>query len=166
MTLPPLERYLNWVHETAPTPSRDHGKENLPPQEEPRKLPRKMRPRRRQGKHHQHHHLSQAGSQPGTCQSPSPYNEYPSEASPNLPAPTASTASCSAINHNSERPNLLDQAELGHLYKPARSSISKESTTRSRRDNFSGSNLSFTWLAAISSRLLLWVALWADKQKT
>ena len=51
---------------------------------------------------------------------------------------------CSATNHNSERPNLLDQAELGRLYKPARSSISKESTTRSRRDNFSGSNLSFT----------------------
>ena len=52
----------------------------------------------------------------------------------------------SAANHNSERPNLLDQAELGRLYKPARSSISKESTTRSRRDNFSGSNLSFTGL--------------------
>ena len=38
------------------------------------------------------------------------------------------------------------KAELGRLYKPARSSISKESTTRSRRDNFSGSNLSFTGL--------------------
>ena len=52
----------------------------------------------------------------------------------------------SAANHNSARPNLLDQAELGRLYKPARTSISKESTTRSRRDNFSGSNLSFTCL--------------------
>ena len=52
----------------------------------------------------------------------------------------------SATNHNSGRFNLLDQAELGRLYKPARSSISKESTTRSRRDNFSGSNLSFTGL--------------------
>ena len=52
----------------------------------------------------------------------------------------------SAANHNSERPNLLDQAELGRLYKPARSSISKESTTTSRRDNFSGSNFSFTGL--------------------
>ena len=52
----------------------------------------------------------------------------------------------SATNHNSGRPNLLDQAKLGRLYKPARSSISKESTTRSRRDNFSGSNLSFTGL--------------------
>ena len=48
-----------------------------------------------------------------------------------------------AANHNSERPDLLDQAELGRLYKPARPSISKDTTTRSRRDNFSGSNLSF-----------------------
>ena len=52
----------------------------------------------------------------------------------------------SATNYNSGRPNLLDQAELGRLFKPVRSSISKESTTRSRRDNFSGSNLSFTGL--------------------
>ena len=52
----------------------------------------------------------------------------------------------SAANHNSGRPNLLDQAELGRLFKPARSSISKESTTRSRRDNFSGSNLPFSGL--------------------
>ena len=43
VTLPPWERYLNWVHETTPPPSRDHSKENLPPPEEPRKLPRKMR---------------------------------------------------------------------------------------------------------------------------
>ena len=60
VALPPLERYLNWVHETAHPPSRDHGKENLPPPEEPRKLPRKMKPRRIQGKHHCHH-LSQTG---------------------------------------------------------------------------------------------------------
>ena len=51
-----------------------------------------------------------------------------------------------AANHNSGRPNLLGQAELGRLFKPARSSISKESTTRSCRDNFSGSNLSFSGL--------------------
>ena len=50
---------------------------------------------------------------------------------------------CSAANHNSARPNLLDQAELGRLYKPACSSLSKESTPRSCRDYFSGSNLSF-----------------------
>ena len=49
----------------------------------------------------------------------------------------------SAANHNSARPNLLDQAELGRLYKPASTSISKESITRSGRDYFSGSNLSF-----------------------
>ena len=50
---------------------------------------------------------------------------------------------CSEANHNSVRPNLLDQAELGRLYKLACSSLSRESTTRSRRDYFSGSNLSF-----------------------
>ena len=70
MTLPPLERYLNWVYETAPTPSRDHGKENLPPTQEPRKLPGKMRPRRRKREHHQHPGTS--GSRPETSQSPSP----------------------------------------------------------------------------------------------
>ena len=48
----------------------------------------------------------------------------------------------SAANHNSARPNLLDQAELGRLYKPACSSLSKESTTRSHQDNFSGFNFS------------------------
>ena len=51
VTLPPWERYLNWVHDTAPPLSRDHGKENLPPPEETRKLPRKIRPHRRQEKH-------------------------------------------------------------------------------------------------------------------
>ena len=37
VTPPPWERHLNWVHEDHPPPSRDHGKENLPPSEEPRK---------------------------------------------------------------------------------------------------------------------------------
>ena len=70
MTPPPWECHLSWIHEDHPPPSRDHGKENIPPPEEPRKLPRKMRPRRRPRKH-QHHHPSQTGSQPGTSQSPS-----------------------------------------------------------------------------------------------
>ena len=145
VTLPPLERYLNWVHETAPPPSRDHGKENLPPPEEPCKLPWKMKPHRRQGKHH-HPHPIITGSQPGTSQSPSPVMSPPVKHPQTFQHPQHSQPPSSAANHNSERPNLLDQAELGRLYKPARSSISKESTTRSRRDNFSGSNLSFTGL--------------------
>ena len=49
----------------------------------------------------------------------------------------------SAATHNSARPDLLDQAELGRLYKPACSSLRKDTTIRSRRDNFSGSNFSF-----------------------
>ena len=64
VTLPPFERYLNWVNDPAPPPSRYHGdltspapsgdhgispsnKENTPPQDAPRKIPRKLRPRRR-----------------------------------------------------------------------------------------------------------------------
>ena len=68
VTRPPLERYLNWVPETAPTPPRDHGKENHPPAAEPRKLPRKIRLRRKRREHH--HHPGTSGSAPGTSQSP------------------------------------------------------------------------------------------------
>ena len=60
VTLPPFERYLNWVDDPAPPPSRYHGdltspapsgdhginKENTPPQDAPRKIPQKLRPRR------------------------------------------------------------------------------------------------------------------------
>ena len=63
MTLPSLERYLNWVHDPAPPPSRYHGdltspapsgdhgislsnQENTPPQDASRKLPMKLRPSR------------------------------------------------------------------------------------------------------------------------
>ena len=107
VTLPPLERYLNWVYETAPTSSRDHGKENLSPTEEPRYLPRKMKPRRRKREHHQHPGTS--GSQLGTSQSPSPaMSALVKHPQPfQCPQPPRSAA-----NHNSARPNLLDQAEL------------------------------------------------------
>ena len=49
-----------------------------------------------------------------------------------------------AANENSSRAHLPDQPDPRRLYKRAHSSISKESTTRSRQDNFSGSNLSFS----------------------
>ena len=69
ITRPPLERRLNWVPDPAPTPPRDHSKENHPPPPEPRKLPRKMRPRRRKRDHHQR--LPGAnGRAPGTSQPP------------------------------------------------------------------------------------------------
>ena len=143
MTRPPLERYLNWgVTETTPTPPRDHDKEDLPPVEEPRKLPRKMRPRRRKKEHHQHPGTS--GNLPGTSQSPNPTMSASVKHPQSFQRPQHPQPPCSAANHNSARPNLLDQAELGRLYKRASSSISKESTTRSRRDYFSGSNLFFT----------------------
>ena len=49
-----------------------------------------------------------------------------------------------AANENSSRAHLPDQPDPGRLYKQAHSSISKESTTRSRRDNFFVSNHSFS----------------------
>ena len=115
-----LECYLNWVHEDHTPPSKDHGKENLPPPEEPRKLPRKMR-RRRKPRKHQRHHLSQTGSQPGTSQSPSSAMSTPVMHPRTFQRPQHPQPPGSAANNNSERPNLLDQAELGHLFKPARS---------------------------------------------
>ena len=150
VTLPPWERYLNWVHDIAPPPSRDHGKkdlsppsrdhgkENLPPPEEPRKLQRKIRPRRRQEKHHSHS-SSQTGSQPGTSRSPrsamrAPVKHPLTSQRPQPPSPAA--------NHNSSRDYLRDHYESGQVYKPASSSIQQDSTTRSHRDDDSGSGLS------------------------
>ena len=136
VTRPPLERRLNWVPNPAPTPTRDFGKENHPPSSEPRKLPRKMRPRRRKRKHHQR--LPGAtGSAPGTSQPPR------GRMSTSVKLPQHPQPPRSAANENSSRANLPDQADHGQLYKWAHSSISKESTARSRRDNFSGSTLSF-----------------------
>ena len=141
MTRPPLERRLNWVPDPAPIPPRDHGKENHPPATEPRKLPRKVRPRRKRKEHHQHPGAS--GSAPGTSQPPR-CRMSTQVKHPQLPQPPQHPQPPhSAANQISPRPNLMDQAELGRLYKQAHSSLSKESTTRSRRDYFSGSNLSF-----------------------
>ena len=100
-----------------------------------------MRPRRQRKEHH--HHLGATGSAAGTSQPPrctrSTLVKHPQPiARPQHPQPPRPAA-----NHNSARPDLLDQAELGWLYKPARPSISKDTTTRSCQDNFSGSNLSF-----------------------
>ena len=55
------------------------------------------------------------------------------------PQETERASSSSTSRHNWK-------PELGRLYKPTGTSISKESTTRSLQDNFSGSNLSFTCL--------------------
>ena len=103
-----------------------------------------MRPCR-QKKHH-HHHLGATGSVPGTSQPPRCARSTPVKHPQHLAHPQHPQPHGPAANHNSVRPDLLDQAELGRLYKPARPSISKDTTTRSRRDNFSGSNLSFTCL--------------------
>ena len=161
MTLPPWARYLNWVPDIAPppsrdhgqkdippppryhgkkdppSPSRDHGKKNLPPPGETHKLPRKIRPRRRQEKHHSH-----SSSQTGTSWSPgsavsTPVKHPLTSQRPQHPQPPSSAA-----NHNSGRSHLQDHPESGWVYKPASSSIQQDSTTRSCRDSFSGSGLS------------------------
>ena len=143
VTRPPLERRLNWVPDPAPTPPRDQGKENHPPPPEPCKLPRKMRPRRRKREHHQR--LPGAtGSAPGTSPPPRRRMSTPVK-HPQLPQLLQHhQPPCSTANENSSRAHLPDQPDPGRLFKRAHSSISKESTTRSRRDNFSGSNLSFS----------------------
>ena len=96
-----------------------------------------MRPRRKRKEHH--HHLGVPGtSQPPRCSMSASVKHPQPPQLPQHPQPPRSAA-----NHNSARPDLLDQAELGWLYKPACPSLSKNTTTKSRRDNFSGSNLSF-----------------------
>ena len=60
VTLLPWERYLNWVPDPAPPPTRYHSdlsspapsenQENMPPQDASRKLPRRLRPRSHKGK--------------------------------------------------------------------------------------------------------------------
>ena len=142
VTRSPLESYLNWIADPAPITPRKDTKENLPPSAEPRKLPRKIRPRR-QKKHH-HHHLGATGSTPESSQPPRCARSTPVKHPQHLACPQHPQPPGPAANHNLEQPDLLDQAELGRLYKPAQPNISKDTTTRSRRNNFSGSNLSFT----------------------
>ena len=62
VTLPCWERYLNWVPDPAPPPTRYHGdltspvtsenQKNTPPQNASRKLPWRLRPRRCKGRQH------------------------------------------------------------------------------------------------------------------
>ena len=113
------------------------------PQQNLHKLPCKVRPRRQRKEHH--HHLGATGSAPGTNQPPRCTRSTAVKHPQDLQRPQHPQPPCRVANHNSARPDLLDQAELGLLYKPARPIISKDrpTTTRSRLDNFSGSNLSF-----------------------
>ena len=141
MTRPPLERRLNWIPDPAPTPPRNHNKENHPPAAEPRKLPRKMRPRRKRREHHQQPGAS--GSAPGISQSPRSKRSTPVKHPQLSQLPQPHQPPCPAGNENSSRAHLPDQPDPSRLYKRAHSSISKDTTTRSRRDNFSRSNLSF-----------------------
>ena len=142
MAYPPWNSHINWIPDPAPLPSRDHGnlnspspsrdhgikthgKENLPPQDAPRKLPRKLRPSRRKEKQSEpaanHNSPSrETGSQPGTSGSPGSVMRalvkhpltFQCSQHPRLTA-----------NHNSERRFDPDHPESGRLYKLARSSM-------------------------------------------
>ena len=121
VTRPPLESYLNWTADPAPIPPRKDAKENLLPSAEPCKLPRKMRPHRqkKQHHHHHHHHLGATGSTPLTCQTPRCTRSTPVKHPQPLACPQHPQPPGPAANRNSARPDLLDQAELGRLYKQA-----------------------------------------------
>ena len=138
---PPLERRLNWIPDLAPTPPRNHNKENHPPAAEPRKLPRKIRPRRKRREHHQQ--LGASGSTPGNNRPPRSLRSTPVKHlhHPKLPQPHQPPRPAS--KENLSQAHLPDQPDPGRLYKQAHPSLSKDTTTRSRRDNFSRSNLSF-----------------------
>ena len=114
------------------------------PRQNPVSFPAKWDPVRQQKHHHHHHHLGTTGRASGSSQLPRCARSTPAKHPQHLERPKHPQSPGPAANHNLERPDLLDQAELGRLYKPARPSISKDTTTRSRRDNFSGSTLSFT----------------------
>ena len=92
------------------------------PQQNPASFPAKIRPRR-QKKHH-HHHLGATGSAPGLSQPPRCTRSTPVKHPQHLVRPQHPQPPGPAANHYSARPDLLDQVELGRLYKPARPSIS------------------------------------------
>ena len=111
MTLPPWERYLNWVPDPAPPPTRYHGdltspapsenQENTPPQDASRKLPRRLRPRRRKEK--QPGLLTNENSASRTADSAT---QLGSPANRNSACPESSTATRkrSTANENSPLP--------------------------------------------------------------
>ena len=101
-----------------------------------------MRLRKKKREHHQRL-LGATGSEPGTNQPPRGWMST-SVKHPSFPS-FRSIHSLPAQQPMRIWPgaNLPDQADPGRVYKRAHSSISKESTARSRRDNFSRSTLSF-----------------------
>ena len=124
---PSLERRLNWIPDPAPTPPRNHNKENHPPAAVPHKLPRKMRPRKKRREHHQQPGAS--GSAPRNSQPPRSQRSTPVK-HPQLPQPHQPPRP--AANENSSRAHLPDPPDPGRLYRQAHPSLSKDTTTRSR----------------------------------
>ena len=91
VTRPPLECRLNWVPDPAPTPTRDHGKENHPPAAEPpQAFQENKAPEEEERVSSSSRRIwKRTWNQPATQM----LDEYPGEASPASPASAASTAS-------------------------------------------------------------------------
>ena len=111
--------------------------ENRPPASQSPKMPRKIQPRRRKREHRQQN----PENAPGINLRPREMKRTPVKhpQPPQLPQHPRP-----AGNKNSSWVDPWNQAGPGWLYKQAQRSRGKESTKRSRRDNFSGSSPSFS----------------------
>ena len=111
MTLPPWERYLNWVPDPAPPPTRYHddltspapseNQENTPPQDASRKLSLRLRPHRHKGK--QPGLLANENSASRTADSPTQLG-LPANRNSALPGSSTATWPRSTANENSPLP--------------------------------------------------------------
>ena len=147
------KNHLNWIPDPAPSPSRDHGKkreeeeeeeENRPPASQSSKMPRKIRPRRKKRGHCQHHLPGPNENAPGIDLRPRGIKRTPVKHPQRPQLPQHPQHPHPAANKNSSRVDPWNQADPGRLYKQAHRSRGKESTKRSRLDNFSGSSPSFS----------------------
>ena len=146
VTLPPLKRYLNWIHApapppshyhgdlTSPAPSGDHGislpnQENTPPKDVSHKLPRKLPPRRRKER------------QPGSSanqNSPSWKAGSGSQCSPPANRNSASREIGSATRPGSTTNENSASQEAGSATRP-RSTANRNSPLAGNRPGISGS---------------------------
>ena len=111
MTLPPWERYLNWVPDPAPPPTRYHGdltsiapsedQENTSPQDTSRKLPKRLRPCR----HEEKQPGSSTNGNPASCAAGSATQlGSPANRNSALSGSSVATRPRSAANKNSPLP--------------------------------------------------------------
>ena len=111
VTLPPFERYLNWIPDPAPPPTRCHGdltspaptenQENTRPQDTSHKLPRRLRPHRHTGKQPR---LSTNENSASRMAGPATPLGSPANRNSALPGSSTATRPRSTANENSPLP--------------------------------------------------------------